>query len=368
MLRTSTASSDAWFHYQPADFLQEQHDIALSKFQAGFLLINKTRTDNPKIRKAKKALSKAKTVDKFMLATELFRRNETPNKRISQGMDLLFAAAKIVRDAQDAIKAASLAVELCNVGVSAAVCDVSRADVARDVARARLSAPALESPIDKMHRVVLSASEPVEPKPAAAGQKRPADKVVPDLTLSSDDEDNAKKPCLDKKEAPAGGMAQPSNAAGKAAKEVEYAWDIMDEAGDGWHDQILVAMEKARKTGKCTGFAALDEAATDQLRTLPVNVAELLLNKLRDETKHISDRNVSAWIVKHAKHLRNQWNIYDSETIYAEMEEAYKARNADHRDEDESVAHDSDNDDDVSVAHGSDDAFSEGTTDSDPEY
>lgn len=351
-----------WFHYHPYKFLQEEHDEALPKFVAAQEVLKGSRTLNAQIRKAKKALKKAETVDQFMAATQLFKRTASANPRIAQGKDLLYAAAKIVHDAHDAIEACSLAVEFCNVGPSAPVSDAAADVAAADVARARLSAPALESPVDKMHRVVLSASEPVEAKPAA-GEKRPADKVTLDLTLSSDDEDKGKKPCLDKKEAPAGGVAQ-SNAAGKAAKEVEYAWDIMDEAGDGWHDQILVAMEKARRTGKCTGFAALDEAATDQLRTLPVDVAELLLNKLRDETKHISDGNVSAWIVKHAKHLRNQWNIYDAETIYAEMQEAYEARRADHRDEDESVAHDSDNDDDVD----SDDAYSGMRTDSDPEY
>lgn len=316
-----------WFHYHPAKFLQEEHDVALPKFQAAREVLNRTRTLNARLRKAKKALKRAKTVDEFMAATQLFKRTQTANPRISEGKDLLFAAAKIVRDAEDAIEACSLAVQFCNVGPSAPAAD----EAAADVARARLSAPARESAVDKMHHVVLSASEPVEAKPAATGQKRPADKHVLDLTLSSGDEDGGKEPRLDKKEAPA---------AAKAAEEVEYAWDMADEAGDGWHERIVAAMNDVRKTGKCSGFAALDEAATDQLRTLPVNVAHVLLNRLRDDTKHISDRNVSAYIVKHAKQLRNSWNIYDSETIYEEMHEVYSARHADHQDEDESVAHD----------------------------
>jgi len=310
-----------YFHYHPVDFLKEEHAAALSKFEAAVHVLNGTRTLDKKLKKAKKALRKARSVPEFVDATNLFRGTANTNPRIAQGKDLLFAAAKIVRDAEDAIEASSLAVEFCNVGPSAPVAD---ADVARaSLAQARLSAPALQSPLDQMHRVVLSATEPVEATPAA-GDKRPADK----------DEDSGKKPCL----------AQTSNAAEKAAKEeVEYAWDIFDETGDGWHVDVLVAMAKVQNTKKCSGFAALDQDATDQLRTLPVNVAELLLNKLCDEPKKISDGNVSAWIVKNGNHLRNQWSIYDPDTIYEEMEAAYKDRRADHRDEDESVAeHNSD--------------------------
>jgi hypothetical protein len=93
-----------------------------------------------------------------------------------------------------------------------------------------------------------------------------------------------------------------------------------DLMGDGWNGLIVTAMKQVQDLGKCAGFDALDKEATDQLRTLPIFVGEILLKKLRKEQK-VSD--VSAYIIENAEKLRNQWGIDKPETIYAEMQEAH---------------------------------------------
>jgi hypothetical protein len=45
--------------------------------------------------------------------------------------------------------------------------------------------------------------------------------------------------------------------------------------------------------------------------------------------------NLDAFVIKHAKHLRNQWSVYDPETIYEEMQAEYDAEGATESDEKE---------------------------------
>ena len=188
--------------------------------------------------------------------------------------------------------------------------------------------------------------------PANAGQKRPVAEVI-DLTPSSDDEAQPVEPPKAKAKAAGGcgGVAQPSNAAGKAAKqeknEVIYTWQMGDCDGNGFHADMISAMEDLKKTRKCAGFEALGDEALDQMRTLPLNVGAVLMNKIRDEMRI---PNLDVFVIKHANHLRNQWSVYDPETIFAEMQEEYDAEGATESDEGEDeffdVPHsDSDSDD-----------------------
>ena len=307
--------------------IQEEHSRALAMFEAAVVVIRKTQTQNPKLILAKKELYKAETVTEFIAATELFKNTTTRNPRISEGKRLLFAAAKICSDAGSA--ASGSAAPPASVVLPSAAVDSGNK---RPLAEVSGKAPVL---ID----LTFSSDEedaPKAKKPAggvaqSAKSAGKAPKEPTDLTFSSDEEDapKAKKP--------AGGVAQSSKAAGKAPKEPEYfgpkmsmdpaeetcyCWEMGDLMGDGWNGLIVATMKQVQDLGKCAGFDALDKEATDQLRTLPIFVGEILLKKLRDEKK-VSD--VSAYIIQNAKKIRNQWGIDNPETIYVQMQEAHDA-------------------------------------------
>jgi len=301
---------------------------ALDVFKAAVVEIKETQTDNPKIKLGKSALYKAQTLDEFRAAAELFKGTTTRNPRISEAKRLLFVAAK-----------------MCN-----------EADAARpDVGSAKLSAPASLSALDKTHRVVLSAdpvkvkTEPVDLPAADAGSKRPIACVsqkapASPVCISSDDE-----------------AGQPGKAAAskkpKTTKdsddenEVVYAWQ-MGSCDDGFNDLIVEAMQNLTKLGKCAGFDELDQDATDQLRTLPVLHAEILLNKVRDETEKI--RSISAYIVKHGEKIRHQWGIACVEDIYDEIEREFKATYDNSNDEDDEADEDDDATPDGRIAYACD--------------
>jgi hypothetical protein len=63
------------------DHVEQEHDKALEMFEAAVLVIKNTKSKNPKIVLAKKALYKATTVAEFMAATDLFRGTTTANDR-----------------------------------------------------------------------------------------------------------------------------------------------------------------------------------------------------------------------------------------------------------------------------------------------
>ncbi len=93
-----------------------------------------------------------------------------------------------------------------------------------------------------------------------------------------------------------------------AADQQTFAWDFSKE-GWGWRKEVADAMKLTEpKTG---GFVDLNEEAFDQLRTLPLQNAMTLFNKMRDD----KIKNISEFIVKHAQHARNQWGLDEVQTI-----------------------------------------------------
>jgi hypothetical protein len=335
-------------------------DKAMKLFHRAYETIYKTKCTNKQLVAAKAKLYAATTLDEFVAATELFRGTRTRNARISLGKSWLFQAADLAnKDKAGAGAAASGSAAAASdkhveakptkpAGWQPVVRGVKQAcwcgqewgegheDAAAHDAQSEASPSPLDktprivlaspSPLDKTSRVVLSADEVQQLRAAgvctdgtrytggAAGAARAAPApVVFDLTQSSEDE------------APPAEPPKSSKAAGKAVKleaDDVYTWQMNDCPQDGWHDNIEAAMAILKKKGKCAGFEALGDEATDQLRTLPLNVGEILMNKVRDEV-HIG--NLDAFIIKHAKHLRNQWGVSDPETIYEEMEAEYGA-------------------------------------------
>jgi hypothetical protein len=105
-----------------ANHLRHEHGRALDKFEAARDVLHGTKGEKlnkkksnkkkiAKLKKAKAALNKAETVAEFMAATALFKRISTKNKRIQVGKDMLFAAAKICRDTQEALEVADPAIQ-----------------------------------------------------------------------------------------------------------------------------------------------------------------------------------------------------------------------------------------------------------------
>jgi hypothetical protein len=302
------------------EFLDKEYERALGIFKAAVIEMRGTHSQNPKIIDGKKTLYEAKTLSEFRAAAELFRNTSTSNKRISMAKKLLFKAAAICAEADDGV---GLHFDAQKPAPEAAPAPPAPPDVAR----AKLSAPAALSPLDKTHRVVLSAADPVKVKtepvdvPAAdAGSTRPIACVsqkapASPVCISSDDEAGQPGKAADSKQPKTTKDSDDEN-------EVVYAWQ-MGSCDNGFNDLIVAAMQNLTKLGKCAGFDELDQDATDQLRTLPVLHAELLLSKVRDETEKI--RNISAYIVKHGEKIRHQWGIACVEDIYDEIEREFKA-------------------------------------------
>jgi hypothetical protein len=193
-------------------------------------------------------------------------------------------------------------------------------------------------------------------QPAAAGQKRP---VFIDLCGSSDDEDKPLKPepkkpntagaggkaptspddddkplkPTPKKASAAGGVAQASSAAGKAPMspdgqvtheacsipgrkrsddKVVYAADY-----DGcWTDRVIDMMNKLKRHGVYS-FSMMDGYATDELRTLPEEVALECLQGFLKEENHIEDPN--QFLIDHAVELRTVYDLESSVEVYQNL-------------------------------------------------
>lgn len=76
-----------------------------------------------------------------------------------------------------------------------------------------------------------------------------------------------------------------------------------------WHHDVDVLFKQLEKDAKLN-MATLDDKTLDVLKPLPFEVALLCLGKVRDEKPVIRDMN--AFIVKNAAHLRNQWGLDDA--------------------------------------------------------
>ena len=278
----------------------------MAMFQAAVLEMRGTHTSNPKIIEGKKALYKAKTVTDFRAVHLLFQNTTTRNGRISEGKRLIKVAAEICDEADNARKQAKVLYAAdCASAAAAAGPAVAAAGPATSPPRAAaqcivLSAPAPPSYIDRSS-VVLAAG--------GAGTKRPAACVI----VISDDEDEPCKPRHVKTEAAAAcGCMAKDNAAEKAPAKVVYA--VIDGK---WQDDVYELQYELRKIGKFDS-SELNVEAKDELRTLPYEVALILLGKIRDETTKIADMN--AFIVNLAQKLRTQWNLDDAKTISKQIE------------------------------------------------
>lgn len=76
-----------------------------------------------------------------------------------------------------------------------------------------------------------------------------------------------------------------------------------------WHHDVDVLFKKLEEDAKLNRDK-LDDMTLDVLKPLPYEVALLCLGKVRDEKPVI--RNMNAFIVKNAAHLRNQWGLDDA--------------------------------------------------------
>ena len=391
--------------------VEQEHEKALEKFEAAVEVIKNTKSTNPKIVLAKKALYKATTVAEFMAATDLFRGTATSNDRIKLAKKMLFAAAKKCSEAHDHVRACEPAMQ--PDGGSAASAAAGPAAPAPDVTRALLSAPAAEPAVEQSRlgasRVLLAApafarappkpsaaavftgaafrdgvnffrslcsTKPAESapllaeQPAAAGQKRP---VFIDLCGSSDDEDKPLKPepkkpntagaggkapkspddddkplkPTPKKPSAAGGVAQASSAAGKApmspdgqVKHEAYSIPGRKQSNDKvvyaadydgcWTDRVIDMMNKLKRHGVYS-FSMMDGYATDELRTLPEEVALECLQGFLKEENHIEDPN--QFLIDHAVELRTVYDLESSVEVYQNLMNEHEP---DHRTESES--------------------------------
>lgn len=268
--------------------LRDQHKEALALFRKGTQRLRNAKNDNKSIIQARRTLYKAdglcKEADYF---GECLQQVPPPQPVLPAGA--AFPASARVVDAAgkpNAMAVADNKSRVILVGAVAAAGNPNAMAVADDKSRSIRGGPA----------------------PSDAGQKRAAAALAkPDIVdlVSSDDEAGPKKPCLSKPTAAAGGVA-------KAPAEVVYA------AVDGnWHDDVHELQCELTKMGKFN-FGMLNVEAKDQLRTLPYEVALVLLGKIRDEETKI--RNVNAFIVKNGEHLRNQFSLDNVETVLEEIE------------------------------------------------
>jgi hypothetical protein len=109
MSRTPTTPTEDMCN--AVDHVEQEHEKDLEKFEAAVEVIKNTKSTNPKIVLAKKALYKATTVAEFMAATDLFRGTTTGNDRIKLAKKMLFAAAKKCSQAHDDVRACEHAMQ-----------------------------------------------------------------------------------------------------------------------------------------------------------------------------------------------------------------------------------------------------------------
>ena len=336
------------------EFLDKEYERALGIFKAAVIEIKRTATSNPKIMNGKKKLYAAETLAEFRAAAELFRGTTTRNPRISEAKRLLFKAAAICAEAEDGV---GLHFDAQKPAPEAAPAPPAPADVAR----AKLSAPAALSPLDKTHRVVLSAQP--QPKPQAAvaaaagaaascvvvmsaamrnsvsffnsfcinparpaepdaGKKRPAPDVI---CISSDDDEPGAAGGVAKSSKPVKAPKRDADAKAGPAKVV-YAADF-----DGsWQQAVCEVMSKLKRRG-IYDFSYMSGDAEDELRTLPEPIALECLREFLDKENEIDDPN--DFLIDNAQRLRAVHGIEPPCSIYEQLMDEQPADDATESDE-----------------------------------
>jgi hypothetical protein len=301
------------------DALRDQHNEALALFRKGTQRLKQSRTDDPRIIEAKQMLYEAdgmcKQVDFFL---DCLQQVPAPEPVLRAGAALP-ASARVVDAAG---KPNAMAVDddksrIILVGAVAAGGNPNAMAVADDKSRIILVGAVAAGGNPNAMAVTDDKSRSIRggPAPSDAGTKPAAAPLAkPDIVqlLSSDEEPEPKRPCLSKPAAAAPTDKAPAGGVAKAPPEVVYAFK------EGvWHNDVYKLQCELAGIGKFN-FNMLRPEAEKQLGTLPYEVALVLLGKIRDEKQKI--RNVNAFIVKNAIHLRNQYSLDDAKTVNKQIQ------------------------------------------------
>ncbi len=151
-----------------ASQIEVQHNKALAMFEAAEVVLNRTKTKNPKLILAKKALYRAETIDEYVAAAKLFEGTATHNPRIAEGSRLVKAAAKIVKNAAEKSPDARPVLAAVDIGSPAA--SPAAGPCAGGAAKQQASPQASPAPSIKQERspAVKRASPAAPPASAAA--------------------------------------------------------------------------------------------------------------------------------------------------------------------------------------------------------